>query len=195
SSVVSIVEDNLIEMMRRQYYPNINQEYFPISSKVPDYRAKRITDYLNLLQKIVQKQLDKLKSSAFEAGSEIVKYFELLPDSSPLKKCYLQMANCSVATEKARLQSYLRSQIIAGSIDVNIMTKVDRDTFDSNKQRIPNGSDAVAALRGFANSDLYNSGVVFSAGLNPRLYNYLGECGAFSMDENGQFKKRIIIKV
>ncbi len=195
SSVVSIVEDNLIEMMRRQYYPEINQEYFPISSKVPDYRAKRITDYLNLLQKIVQKQLDKLKSSAFETGSEIVKYFELLPDSSPLKKCYLQMANCSVATEKTRLQSYLRSQIIAGSIDVNIMTKVDRDTFDSNKQRIPNGSDAVAALRGYTNSELNNSGVVFSAGLNPRLYNYLSECGAFSMDENGQFKKRIIVKV
>jgi len=53
ASVVSIVEDHLIEMMRSYYYPSINQTYFPISEKTDDYRAKRITDYLNLLNKIV----------------------------------------------------------------------------------------------------------------------------------------------
>ena len=44
ASVISIVEDRLVEMMRRHYYPTLNKEYHPISSHVPDYRAKRITD-------------------------------------------------------------------------------------------------------------------------------------------------------
>ena len=30
SSVISIVEDRLIEMMRKHYYPTINREYQPI---------------------------------------------------------------------------------------------------------------------------------------------------------------------
>ena len=46
-----------------------------------------------------------------------------------------------------------------------------------------------------ANSDLEHSAIVFSAGLNPRLYNYLEQCDSFNIDENGKFKKRIIIKV
>ena len=32
SSVISIVEDHLIEMMRKHYYPVLNREYFPIST-------------------------------------------------------------------------------------------------------------------------------------------------------------------
>ena len=32
SSVISIVEDRLVEMMRRHYYPTINREYQPIST-------------------------------------------------------------------------------------------------------------------------------------------------------------------
>ena len=54
SSVISIVEDRLIEMMRKHYYPTIDQEYFPITSHEEDFRAKRITDYLNLINTIVQ---------------------------------------------------------------------------------------------------------------------------------------------
>ena len=88
SSVISIVEDRLIEMMRKHYYPFINKEYIPISTHEHDYRAKRITDYLNLVNTIVQNQVEKLKSEAFEKGSEIVKYFEMLPETSSLKKVY-----------------------------------------------------------------------------------------------------------
>ena len=82
ASVMSIVEDRLIEMMRAHYYPTINQEYKPIDTHVEDYRAKRITDYLNLVNTIVHNQVEKLKTAAFEAGSEIVKYFESLRDQS-----------------------------------------------------------------------------------------------------------------
>ena len=85
ASVISIVEDRLIETMRKHYYPFIGQAYFPITTKEEDYRAKRITDYLNLVNKIVHDQVEKLKTAAFEAGSEIVKYFEMLPDDNKVK--------------------------------------------------------------------------------------------------------------
>lgn len=195
SSVISIIEDRLIEMMRRHYYPTINQEYQPINTHEPDYRAKRITDYLNLVNTIVQTQVDKLRHTAFEAGSEIVKYFEMLPDNSSLKQLYRQMTGAKDQVEKEQLQMHLRTQIKAGSIDVNIMTKTDRDNFDKNGNLLPDGSDAVSALRGYAKSDLANSSVVFSAGMNPRLYNYLGNCSAFDVNSDGGFTKKVIVKV
>ena len=40
-----------------------------------------------------------------------------------------------------------------------------------------------------------SSSVVFSAGMNPRLYSYLEEFEHFFPNENGELKKKIIIKV
>ncbi|HZW71071.1 MAG TPA: hypothetical protein VFF57_09340, partial [Hanamia sp.] len=57
SSVISIMEDRLLEMMRKHYYPNINKPYFPITSKEDNCREKRITDYLNLVNRIVSDQV------------------------------------------------------------------------------------------------------------------------------------------
>ncbi|MFC0771339.1 hypothetical protein [Terrimonas alba] len=195
SSVISIVEDRLVEMMRRHYYPAINMEYQPISTHETDYRARRITDYLNLVNTIVQAQVEKLKQAAFETGSEIVKYFEMLPDDSQLKLLYRQMMKTTSRPEKQKLESWLREQIKPGSIDVNIMTKTDRDNYDKTGQLLPDSSDAVAALRGYAKSNLVNSSIVFSAGMNPRLYNYLGNCSEFDVNEDGGFTKKIIVKV
>lgn len=195
SSVISIVEDRLTEMMRRHYYPTIGQTYYPINTNEEDYRAKRIADYLNLVNTIVQDQVEKLRNAAFEAGSEIVKYFEMLPDDSPVKRMYQQMMQTETPTEQEEIAAYLRSQIKPGCIDVNIMTKTDRNNYDKNGDVIPDGSDAVSALRGYANSDLNNSSVIFSAGMNPRVYNYLEQCSAFDMDENGEFAKKVVIKV
>ncbi|MBL0356019.1 MAG: hypothetical protein IPP72_03640 [Chitinophagaceae bacterium] len=195
SSVISIVEDRLIEMMRSHYYPTVGKEYHPISTHEPDYRAKRIADYLNLVNSIVQEQFEKLRNAAFEKGSEIVKYFEMLPDDSTLKHLYLQMMKADDKQVKEKLESILRQEIKPGSIDVNIMTKVDRETYTDKGELIENGSDAVAALRGYATSNLSNSSVVFSAGMNPRLYNYLEHCNEFDMNEDGSFTKKVIIKV
>ncbi|MEP7110481.1 MAG: hypothetical protein ABI760_20980, partial [Ferruginibacter sp.] len=193
SSVISIIEDRLIEMMRSHYYPTINQPYHPIDTSEKDYRAKRITDYLNLVNTIVQSQVEKLKKSAFETGAEIVQYFEMLPDESKLKKLYLQMMSSDNKPEKEKLASYLRTQIVPGNIDVNVMTKTDRNNFNKQGELIEDGSDAVAALRGFAKSDLLNSSIVFSAGMNPRLYNYLEKCQEFDVNEDGGFNKKVII--
>jgi len=195
TSVLSIIEDRLIEMMRSHYYPAIGEVYEPISPKEPDYRARRITDYLNLMNRIVKEQMLQLKRMAFEAGSDLAKYFEMLPESSPLKQLYLQMINTECAIEKAKLESSLRSQMRPGSIEVNIMTKTDKNNYDPDGRLIEDGSDAVAALRGYVNSDLYNSSIVFSAGMNPRLYNYLEKCPQFNADEDGNFKKKVTVKV
>src|SRR5688500_3394543 len=75
ASTISIIEDRLLEMMRNYYYAQVGEPYVPITTKEDDYRAKRVTDYLNLVNRIVNEQVDKLKAAAFEKGSEIVKYF------------------------------------------------------------------------------------------------------------------------
>ena len=81
-----------------------------------------------------------------------------------------------------------------GSIDVNIMTKGDRDAYRDGQKLPPECGDASAALRGFASSTL-SSSIVFSAGINPRLYSYAAKFDDFFPDENGQLKKKIILKV
>lgn len=195
SSVISIMEDRLIEMMRKHYYSFTNEDWFPITTKENNYREKRITDYLNLVNRIVSSQIDKIKKSVFEAGSEIIKYFEMLPDDSNLKMMYRQMLGTTNHLEKEKLEEILRDNVRAGSIDVNIMTKLDKNNFTKEGVLIDEGSDALSALRGYAKSDLQNSSIIFSAGMNPRLYNYLEKLSGFDAKGHDDFSKKIIIKV
>jgi hypothetical protein len=195
SSVISIIEDSLVERMREYYYNQLNELYVPIPLIDLDHRAKRITDYLNLVNRIVHTKFDQLKAKAFETGSEIVKYFEMLPEDSKLKQLYHTMLEVTDSAQKEKLQQKLREEILPGCIDVNIMTKLDKNQLDKEGNVITDGSDAVTALRGYMNSDLTNSSVVFSAGMNPRLYNYLDNFDQFRTVKNGSFEKRIIIKV
>jgi hypothetical protein len=195
NSVVSIIEDKLVELMRKYYYQKHQFTYKPITEKDDDFRAKRITDYLNLINQIVKDQVARLKDTAFAAGSEITKYFEMLPSNSLVRIAYERMLSSSSDHEKEALIQFLKSQIRPGQIDVNIMTKVDKNNYDKEGNLIADSSDAIAALRGYANSDLTNSSIIFSAGLNPRLYNYLETLPAFQPNGWGQFEKKIIIKV
>ena len=195
NSVVSIVEDRIIETMRKHYYQQIGQEYHPISTHEPDYRAQRITDYLNLMNTIVDSQMEVMKQEPFVPGSDIVKYFELLPEESVLKEVYNEMLSTSDEAKKAAMQAVLRQGLVAGRIDVNIMTKVDREHRTKDGDIIPDGSDAVAALRGYMQSNLTNSSIVFSAGMNPRLFTYLESSSAFDPNEHFEFDKKVIIKV
>jgi hypothetical protein len=195
SSVVSIIEDRLLESMRKYYYEKFGWKFKPIASRDADHRAKRVTDYLNLLNRIVQQQIEELKSGSFQAGSELAKYFEMLPPQSKLGALYTRMKESTSPTEKESLQIFLRSQVRAGSIDANIMTKVDKNNYDHHGNEMKDGSDALAALRGYAMSDLTNSSLIFSAGLNPRLFNYLETFSEFDAIGWGEFKKKIVIKV
>ena len=49
SSVMSIVEDGIIEQMREFYCNQAGFPYLEISTEVEDYRAKRITLFTTLL--------------------------------------------------------------------------------------------------------------------------------------------------
>ena len=195
NSTVSIIEDNLVEMMRKYYYQQYNEPYIPITPNEEDYRARRITDYLNLLNRIVKNQFEELRASVFEVGSEIVKYFEMLSDENHLKSIYREMMRSMSEREKHTLEQFLREEMKPGSIEVNIMTKLDKNNYHKNGALIEDGSDALSALRGYAESDLKDSSIIFSAGMNPRLFNYIGNFETFDAKGWGQFDKKIVIKV
>ncbi|MCR4336459.1 MAG: hypothetical protein NUV91_01450 [Candidatus Omnitrophica bacterium] len=195
SSVLSLVDDTLIEQMRKFYCEKSGEPYTAITKYDEDFRARRITAYLDLLDRLIKQQFEDLKISIFQKGSEITKYFELLPESSPLKRLYLEMLNTTDFIEKRRLQEALRNSLEMGHINVNIMTKLDRPNYAQDGTLLPpEFSDALAALRGYAKSNLESS-IVFSAGINQRLYSYLSEFKDFYADPSGYIKKKIVLKV
>lgn len=195
SSVVSIIEDEVMEKMREHYCHEYGEAFHPITVKEEDFRAKRITAYLNLLDRIVKIQIEKLRNEPFEKGSDIVKYFELLPDNSPTKQLYIEMTQLEESSVKSQIQEQLRQAIVPGSIDVNVMSKVDKNNYNKDGEMLPKEfSDGLTSLRGYAQSTL-ESGIVFSAGYNPRLYGYIDAFEDFFPDANGYLKKKIILKV
>lgn len=195
SSVLSIVEDEMIERMRQSYSRKLGLPYTPIAKSEEDARARRITAYLDMVDGIVSRQVEDLRALPFEEGNELATWFELLPESSPLRKAYHQMLALEPGEEKERLQQSLRTKVRRGAVDVNIMSKVNKQNYTKDGQLLPREyNDALAALRGFAHSTL-SSSVVFSAGYSPDLYAYAEEFACFYPDENGLLPKRIILKV
>jgi len=194
-SVISLVDDTLIEQMRKFYCEKEGESYSPITKYDEDFRARRITAYLDLVNRIVQRQFAELKASAFEPGTEITKYFEMLPEDSVLKAAWRHMLVQTDPKSKANLQKNLRESIKPGDINVNIMTKLDRNNYDAQGALMPaEFSDALSALRGYAQSSL-QSAIVFSAGINRRLYTYAEQFKDFYADATGNIKKRIVLKV
>ena len=193
SSAISLVDDVLIEQMRRFHCRKHGLQYVEIPDSDEDPRANRITAYLELLDELVRGQVRALQSSPFEPGSEITRYFEMLPDS-PLKQSYLETLPASESLEKARRQDALRHLAVPGSIDVNIMTKLDPDHYRHGNKLPQEFADAMAALRGYAKSTLRSS-IIFSAGMNRRLFGYLTKFDDFYPDDKDVFRKKIILKV
>ena len=62
SSVVSIVDDELTERMRKYHQENTTGGYTLIEKKEEDSRARRITAYLNLLDVLVKEQFTALQT-------------------------------------------------------------------------------------------------------------------------------------
>ncbi len=193
SSVISLADDELIEKMNAFYHQKFNVPYQEISKKVADYRAKRITSYLNFVDKIVKEKFENFKNELAESKEALENYIAILPNKSEIKKG-LQAFLDEGTNWKQNIQNYIEKQLSAGSIDVNIMTKLDKDNFDKNEQLPVIYNDAHAALRGFANSTV-NSSIVLSAGMNPRLYSYFENFEDFFPDENNNLKKKIVLKV
>ncbi|MBS3993700.1 MAG: hypothetical protein KGZ87_08290 [Bacteroidetes bacterium] len=191
-SVISLVDDILFEKMRKMYSEKFQLPYQEISDKIDDFRAKRITAYLNLVSNQVEKKFQELKNIQSEISHELHHYFDMLPDYSTIKKEFIRFKEQHINFEEFKL--WIQKNLMQGSIDVNIMTKLDKVNFSKGVSLPTEFNDAHAALRGFANSNL-NSSIVFSAGMNPRLYSYIEQFSDFYPSSDGMIKKKIILKV
>jgi hypothetical protein len=195
SSVISLVDDLLLEKIREYYTSKFNLPYVKIHRNAEDGRAKRITAYLDTVHEIVLKKMEEIRNQPFFKNNNKRKYFELLPEESLLRKKYEEFLKMKPGHERGALEKDLTSRMEPGSIDVNIMVTLDRTHFDKNGNPLGDEfCDAQAGLRGYANSCL-ESGIVYSAGFNRRLFSYMTRFKDFYRDKMGRIKKRIILKV
>jgi len=191
-SVISLVDDILLEKLRKMYHIKFEIPYEEITDKIDDFRAKRITSYLNLIKHLSKIKFEELKNSTLETSNGIKAYLNMLPDGSSIMQEFQSLTtNCF---DFNKIQDWIKKHLSMGSIDVNIMTKVDKDNHINNEKLPIEYNDAHAALRGFANSDL-SSSIILSAGMNPRLYSYMEQFDDFYPDENGHIKKKVVLKV
>ena len=191
-SVISLVDDILLERLRKMYCDKFEIPYNEITEKTEDFRAKRITSYLNLINKLAKKKFEELKTAAIGKSNEIKEYFNLLPDSSSIKEKFLRLTEeCFDSNE---VGNWMKNNLSMGSIDVNIMTRLDKENYNNGAKLPVEYNDAHAALRGYANSDLKSS-IILSAGINPKLYSYFEQFEDFYPDKNGEIKKQIVLKV
>ena len=193
SSVVSIIDDEIVERMRDFYSKKFNFDFKEISIKSEDHRAERITAYLDMMDDIVTKKFKDFKEEISKNTETLKQFIGMLPSTSGLKDGLQNILNKKDNLAES-IKNFVDNHLNAGEIDVNIMTKVDKDNFVKNVQLPTIYNDAHASLRGFANSKL-SSSVIFSAGMNPRLYSYLEEFEDFFPNESGELKKKIILKV
>ncbi|MFY0625217.1 MAG: hypothetical protein JXR07_02900 [Reichenbachiella sp.] len=191
-SVIFISDDILLEKMRRMYSERYGLVYKSISDKSHDYRAKRVTAYLDLIHELVKLKFNRIKNFTGDNFNEVDKYFQLLPNSSDLKLSFQQMVDQNVSPKK--ISQWLSENLYMGSIDVNIMTKLDRENYKKKEKLSAEFNDAHAALRGYAKSTL-SSSIVFSAGMNPRLFGYAEQFDDFYPNEKGEIRKKIVLKV
>jgi hypothetical protein len=188
-SVISLLDDVLLEKLRKVFSANYNHTFEAIKANDTDSRAKRITSYLNLINKVSEDKFEQLKNAS---QAEFMKYIDLLPKQSPVFKEFTQGLSLNLNFESIRTR--IKDKLTRGSIDVNIMTKIDKVHYNEEGQMPAEFNDAHAALRGFANSNLESS-VVFSAGMNPRLYSYIENFRDFFPDKEMNLRKKITLKV
>jgi hypothetical protein len=193
TSVIALADDTLLEQQRKALSEKFGLPYEAIGPKVEDARALRTKAYLDLIADEVERRFNALRAAPFEPGSPIHRYFELLPETATKAK-WRKLSQVTDAGERQRLESELRAAMIPGQIEANIMTKLDSAYTLAGVPKPPNQSDALASLRGFAMSKL-RSHVVFSAGMNQRLFACAASLDCFYPDENGVLEKRLCLKV
>ncbi len=191
SSVISLLDDMLMEKLREFYSKKFNLPYQAISEKIDDFRAKRITAYLDLVDQIAKEKFEALKATYDQKSSEFSRYIDLLHDSSSLKQKFEQLKK---DWDNLDVREWIHENLSMGNIDVNIMTKVDKENYRNHEKLPIEYNDGHAALRGFVNSQLTSS-VVLSAGMSPRLYNYLETFDEFYPDKDFNLQKKITLKV
>ncbi len=195
TSVISLVDDIFLEKIRKYYNEKYGLPYVKLPRNEEDGRAKRITAYLETVREIVRIKMEDIREQPFFEVNDKGKYFDLLPEETPMKRDYNKLLKMKAGPERNALAKDLTRRMQPGSIDVNIMVKLDCINPDNNGNLLGDEfSDAKAALRGYAESGL-RSRIVFSAGINQRLFNYMTRFRDFYRDETGEIKKKTIIKV
>ncbi|PKP01479.1 MAG: hypothetical protein CVU11_15060 [Bacteroidetes bacterium HGW-Bacteroidetes-6] len=180
SSVISLVDDILMERLREYYSQKEGLPFTEIPYNSPDRRSRRITAYLDLIKELTEKRFSELKNNK----KDTLRYLDMLPAGPEATSEWQSQDDMALDSDILKM----------GSIDVNIMTKLDRIHFKDGEMLPSEENDAHTALRGFAESKLCSS-VVFSAGMNPSLYNYISQFDDFYPDANGHFKKKITLKI
>lgn len=191
-SVMSVVDDELLEQARRYHAEAAGLEYIPIAKAEEDHRAKRTKAYLDLVGTLIDRNFKAVLDS-FPDGEEARKYFDLLPDCAE-RDAYRKLSSMPAGSGREAAAAGLKAFMRPGRADINIMTKLDRIPENAKGDNPAFYSDASASLRGFALSSL-ESAVVFSAGMNPRLFDYLATFDSFRPDADGRCRKKICIKV
>lgn len=191
SSVISLVDDMLMEKMRELYSKKFELPFSPISSSDIDARAKRITSYLNMVDSIVKAKIDELLNK--KSKVDLHRFSELLPNTSTIKLELNRVIENKTNSTK-EFWNKLKESLTSGLIDVNIMTKVDKENYHNGEKLSDEYNDAHAALRGFAQSSLESS-IVLSAGMNPKLYGYIESFDDFYPNANFELKKKVTLKV
>ena len=191
-SVIALADDVLLERLRKVYADKNNLQYEEIKNNTKDYRADRITSYLNLVNKLANQKYEEYTTATKEKVEALKTFFSTFPDTSQLKKEFNKLTDKYF--NMVEISTWLKENLNMGSIDVNIMTKVDKPNFFKDEALPSEYNDAHAALRGYANSDLASS-IIFSAGMNPRLYGYIAQFEDFYPNAEGYIKKKIVLKV
>lgn len=185
-SAISLVDDKLIERIGLDYAQKSKMPYTKVLSSKEHARSTRIQLYLDLVNALVQKNFTRVLREPFSGDSEKDLYFKLLPTQDPLRLRYEKMLKLPKGDVRLSEEKSLTEMMRPGSIDVNIMVKLDRPGFD----------DAKEALRGYAESSLCgNTSLILSAGINQALFTEMEKFPCFYRNAEGSFDKRIVLKI
>lgn len=196
SSVISLVDDILVEQVHRLHAERRGMAFKGVDPRDPKARAERIRRYVDFLYEQVQMQMAELRAQSFADDSDKTRWFAMLPESSPLKAEWIRMKSLPAGSElRGQAESALSGKMEPGSIDANIMTKLDRRAVRPDGTQVEARlSDAKLALEGFALSK--NPGnMVFSAGINPTLYGTMEEFPGFYRQGGEEARLGVVIKV
>lgn len=195
SSVVSLVDDLLCEQVHKLWAERKGIPFRVVDPRDPKARALRFRNYLDFLADELAAQMVALRAQDFGAGTDKTAYFEMLPDSSPLKVRWKAFLALPEGAQRQAEAEALTQAMEPGTIDVNIMTKLDRRPVHRDGTQVDaRHSDAKLALEGFALSKCRGN-MVFSAGINPTLYGTIEEFPGFYRHDGAEAAKGIIIKV
>ena len=113
NTVIALADDVLLERLREYYSRLHNLSYEEIKNNTKDYRADRITSYLNLVNKISKEKFEEFTLATKEKFEEVKKYFKMLPDNSDIKQEFNQFIANSFSFED--LSIWLKNNLSRGS--------------------------------------------------------------------------------